>query len=696
MNLLEELRERKLHLQQLLQQAHEFGWVNEEELAREVKRIEEEKLTIGVIGQMKAGKSTFLNSFIFGDTILPAASSPMTASLSYITYGPEKKLVAEFYTPDEWSELRMTASRTIDEGLEDSAEGSKIQAAKELVSKSTRISQINKLLGTSKEDSFENLIQYVGAEGQFIAITKSVKLYLPLEYLKGVEIVDTPGFNDPIVSREVRTREFLKQADVALLLLYAGRAFDASDRDILFKDVRNCGAGKVLIGINKYDLNYANGESPQELADLVEKNLRKAAFELQDEAIKTLLEETHPIPFSAGMALLARLPMARIERDEVLRSDYKRYCETFEVSSQEALYKESLVANLNEAVRQVIERDKAEILLRKPVNMLLATGDRLLGDVTKQLGLTENKIKTLESPDDQLEELESQLGKAERKINRKLNTLRGSFEELCQDQLSNLEDQAGEALDRAIDSCRSKADKINWFGTNADRIQAGIEDRLHKLENGTLPGIQKRIVETLKHKGKTEIEEFIQDVEDIVERYLPDEIDAKDIAKQLTRKFSEGSGFSGKSDSGKAEEGGGSEEGFFETALMVIGAPFIGIFAATDALFGGLGREAKDNINAKLSEIRDSFDVSGVKEHLQASLDKSIEGISKALIDELIAPLQKQIEEVRNNKDKKAQMLAEAQAEVKRLRAEKERLTEEVQQIRAQVPTILGDTTQIS
>ena len=318
MDLLKEIWERKQRLLQLLQRAKEYGWIDDSTLKNEIKRAEEQKLTIGVIGQMKAGKSTFLNSFIFGDTILPAATSPMTASLSYITYGPEKKLVAEFYTPDEWAELRNTAQLPIEEGQESTAQGSKIKAAQELVAKSGKISQLDSLLGKTKEDSFSNLIDYVGADGKYIAITKAVTLYYPLEYLKGVEIVDTPGFNDPIVSREERTRQFLKQADVSLLLLYAGRAFDASDRDILFKDVRNCGIGKILVGVNKYDTIVAQGETPAEITQNTEQALRQAAYEVQDEAIIELVQETHPIPFSAEMALLSKLPMSRISKDEIL------------------------------------------------------------------------------------------------------------------------------------------------------------------------------------------------------------------------------------------------------------------------------------------------------------------------------------------------------------------------------------------
>lgn len=56
-------------------------------------------LTIGVIGQMKCGKSTFLNAFVFQDAVLPAASTLMTATLSVITYGEEKKVMDEFVEP---------------------------------------------------------------------------------------------------------------------------------------------------------------------------------------------------------------------------------------------------------------------------------------------------------------------------------------------------------------------------------------------------------------------------------------------------------------------------------------------------------------------------------------------------------------------------------------------------------------------
>ena len=671
MDLLKELWERKQRLLKLLHQAKEYGWIDGATLKAEIKRAEEQKLTIGVIGQMKAGKSTFLNSFIFGDTVLPAATSPMTASLSYITYGAEKKLVAEFYTPDEWAELRSTAQLPLSEGDESTAQGAKIKAAKELVSKSGKISQINSLLGKTKEDSFSNLIDYVGADGKYIAITKAVTLYYPLEYLKGVEIVDTPGFNDPIVSREERTRQFLKQADVSLLLLYAGRAFDASDRDILFKDVRNCGIGKILIGVNKYDINVAQGETPAEITQNTEQALRQAASELQDDSISEMLDETHPIPFSAEMALLSKLPMSRIQADEVLLHHYKRCCETFEVSSQSELYERSLVESLNEAVRNVIERDKAEILLRKPINMVQAAGSKLLSDVQTALTLAESQVKVLEMPDDELEDREDQLAKAERKLDRKIDSLHESLKELIREETYIFKTKAEDALDDVIGVSKDRAKKINYFGMGKDGAVSDIQSNFFRLEDRTLPRLQDATLNKMRTKGNRELQDFKVDVEDVLERYLPDDVDAKDLIKSLSRLL----GAENKDHHFSIDQGGGcssgdSSVGFFGGVAIAFAAPFIGVFEGVNALFGGWGREARRELVDQLYDIRRAVDFAPMQQQLEDLLQERMKSIRTHLIDNLIVPLQKQIEEVRKDKANKAKKLEEARAEIK-LQSEK-------------------------
>ena len=695
MDLLKEIWERKQRLLQLLQRAKEYGWIDDSTLKNEIKRAEEQKLTIGVIGQMKAGKSTFLNSFIFGDTILPAATSPMTASLSYITYGSEKKLVAEFYTPDEWAELRNTAQLPIEEGQESTAQGSKIKAAQELVAKSGKISQLDSLLGKTKEDSFSNLIDYVGADGKYIAITKAVTLYYPLEYLKGVEIVDTPGFNDPIVSREERTRQFLKQADVSLLLLYAGRAFDASDRDILFKDVRNCGIGKILVGVNKYDTIVAQGETPAEITQNTEQALRQAAYEVQDEAIIELVQETHPIPFSAEMALLSKLPMSRISKDENLMFHYKRYCETFEISSQSELYERSLVESLNEAVRDVIERDKVEILLRKPVNMIQAAGNKLLSDIQNALTLAESQVKVLEMPDHKLEDREEQLAKAKRKLNRKIDSLQGALEECAMDEIGEFKEKTEDALDAALNRGHGKADKVSFSGFNEDRVASEIKDELNTLEIRTLPRLRGRVLNKMKNRGSSELQNFKCDVEDILDRYLRDDVDAKDLIKRLSRLLgAEDRGNHFSIDQGGSDRGSGdSSFSFFEGVAILLTSPFVGLFQLGSGLFGGWGRQAKDELHGLLYELRQSVDFAPMQQQLKDLLSEKIETIRTHLIDELIVPLQNQIEEVRKDKSNKAKKLEDARAEIKLQSEKKAALLEQQRSITELATSVLKSST---
>ena len=47
---------------------------------------QEQKLSIGIMGQVKAGKSSFLNALLFaGKPILPEAATPKTANLTKIS-----------------------------------------------------------------------------------------------------------------------------------------------------------------------------------------------------------------------------------------------------------------------------------------------------------------------------------------------------------------------------------------------------------------------------------------------------------------------------------------------------------------------------------------------------------------------------------------------------------------------------------
>ena len=73
-----------------------------EKLEKQLEQFDAENrlLTIGIVGPVKAGKSSLLNAVFFnGKSVLPKAATPMTASLSVMTYGETFCAEVEYYSP---------------------------------------------------------------------------------------------------------------------------------------------------------------------------------------------------------------------------------------------------------------------------------------------------------------------------------------------------------------------------------------------------------------------------------------------------------------------------------------------------------------------------------------------------------------------------------------------------------------------
>lgn len=67
-------------------------------------------LRIGVVGQVKAGKSSFINALLFdGKDILPKASTPMTAALTVVKYSETLSAEVEFYSKNDWEVILRNA-----------------------------------------------------------------------------------------------------------------------------------------------------------------------------------------------------------------------------------------------------------------------------------------------------------------------------------------------------------------------------------------------------------------------------------------------------------------------------------------------------------------------------------------------------------------------------------------------------------
>ena len=266
------------------------------------------RLNIGVVGQVKAGKSSFLNTLLFaGQEILPKAATPKTAALTKMEYADQNKIAVEYYTEDEWE--------VIEDNAQQDSEGEVFASAREIMAmvRQNGISPREYLSrGTeeiefaSYEDLMAGLNQYVGEDGKYTPVVKAVTLYLCKEEFRGLSIVDTPGLNDPIASRTIRTKQFIEVCDVVFFLSQSGSFLDKSDWTLLSSQLPQKGVKRLILVASKYDSGIRDvlrlpepdddifGADPNTAADiasacqLIQRKLTKRARQKTEEFIKDL------------------------------------------------------------------------------------------------------------------------------------------------------------------------------------------------------------------------------------------------------------------------------------------------------------------------------------------------------------------------------------------------------------------------
>lgn len=264
-------------------------------LETEIQRAQQDarKLSIGIVGAMKAGKSSFLNACIFGGKdVLPKAATPMTAALTRIRYSETPQATVHFYERKDWEKIEDNAQKyeeqlntkysnyckIYDRSHADSTEGvcSKqvfertlfqqdvsevLKSAKELTQMVGSNSAILEHLGDADVldgDIMAKLQDYVGARGRFTPIVNYVELEVNLPELEDLEIVDTPGLNDPIVSRSYATRQFLRACDVVILLSPCSQFMDANTVGLMANGLPDNGVRKVIVVGSKLDSGLLN------------------------------------------------------------------------------------------------------------------------------------------------------------------------------------------------------------------------------------------------------------------------------------------------------------------------------------------------------------------------------------------------------------------------------------------------------
>jgi uncharacterized coiled-coil DUF342 family protein len=276
------------------------------ELEKQFTAITEENrlLTIGIIGRVKAGKSSVTNALYFdGKSILPEAPTPMTAALTVLSYGERDSVKAHFFSKEdveiirrEHSEYQNTESELVKERKKASFEQFEQMKASSLDIDALSAQGEQSIPAASFADLKEKLQDFVGLSGKYMPFTKSVELELKHEALRDISIVDTPGINDPIKSREARTEEYLRKCDVVFIVSVAGQFLSAQDLELMDRLSTREGVQEIYLVSSMTDLGVTLRSEVQK----AKKDLRAAIDGLRTrlsahaaDAIRSL-KEKHP------------------------------------------------------------------------------------------------------------------------------------------------------------------------------------------------------------------------------------------------------------------------------------------------------------------------------------------------------------------------------------------------------------------
>ena len=171
-----------------------------------VKKLEEDRFHLVVVGEFNHGKSSFVNALL-GETVLPVGVTPTTAAIHHLKYAETPEATVVFSSGQRQS-IPFNETRKFAVGG-----------------------------GMSAEDV------------DYLEVGYPAKL---LE--ERILLVDTPGVNDLSLQRADITYSYIPKADAVLFLLDAGQILKESERQFLQDKLLKASRDKIVFVITKWDI----------------------------------------------------------------------------------------------------------------------------------------------------------------------------------------------------------------------------------------------------------------------------------------------------------------------------------------------------------------------------------------------------------------------------------------------------------
>lgn len=245
-------------------------------LREEIERVRGWQARIAAVGQVKAGKSTFLSALIGRPGFLPSEVNPWTSVVTNMRFGlpgdPASGAAFHFFDEQAWQRI-ITGDGDTRRMTEEMLPGFRAEVlTRQTEEMRTRAQRrlgrfYDLLLGTRHQYDVvtrDMLERYVCAgpaddsdadqpQGRYAAITQSADIFFPAGDFRIPAIVtDTPGVNDPFLVRDEFTCRSLAESDIFIVTLSAHQALTEVDLALIRMLARHKGK-EIIVFVNRID-----------------------------------------------------------------------------------------------------------------------------------------------------------------------------------------------------------------------------------------------------------------------------------------------------------------------------------------------------------------------------------------------------------------------------------------------------------
>ena len=377
---------------------------------KNLAKLQEQRFCIGITGVLSAGKSTFLNALL-GQEVLGTSSVPETANLSVLRYGETPRARVHFWSKEQWEDLES-------QGAYDSHLQAFVKESKEHFK--DKLQDFITSPKYTKDIELNELSAYTSANhtSKFCNLVEKVELFMPLAFLgNGVEIVDTPGLDDPITKREDITREYIEHCDMLIHIMNASCAATQKDIDFILEALLEQNISRLLVVLTRIDLL-----TQKELESSLEYTKSSLIAQLKNAKykgdIQSLIQRIDFIPLAGYAALLHRIqggdsknskdskdkPVMSLEESGIL--EIESYLQTMLLGQDSLKAKDKLYLAFKAMLK--IAQDEKELTEIESA-LLCASGEELDSLISKYTAQNQTLLDTLQNFESHLSVLNTDL-----------------------------------------------------------------------------------------------------------------------------------------------------------------------------------------------------------------------------------------------------------------------------------------------